>query len=84
MTVRAPQGRRDGTEREDREDEGERGHHVGSLFGQDLGVRSQKCIDVEPRSPIRGKDAVGERTSGPVLSKVEEDCLSAGTARAIQ
>jgi hypothetical protein len=39
MTVRAPQSGRDGTEREDREDESERGHHVGSLFGEDLGVR---------------------------------------------
>jgi hypothetical protein len=84
MTVRAPQGGRDGTEREDREDEGERSHHVGSLFGEDLGVRSQKCIDIKPRSPIRRKDAVRKRTSGPVLSKVKGGWGSAGTARAIK
>ena len=71
VSIGASERGRDGPEREDREDEGEGGHHVGTLLGQDFGVGSEERIDVQPQSPIRWKDVGRKWASRPILFEAE-------------
>jgi hypothetical protein len=68
MSIRTAQRGRDRPHGQDREDESEGSHHVGSLFGEDFGVGSEKGVYVEPGFPVGWEDADGERASGPVLA----------------